>query len=55
MRHYSLDIDRAVGNVRIRRLVLDLDRPARDLFLEGIGLMLKKRGRPSIAALTQKE
>ena len=55
MRPYSLDIDPAVVNLRIRRLALDLDIPACDLFLEGVDLMLKKRGRPSIAALTQKE
>jgi hypothetical protein len=29
--------------------------PAYDLVLEGVDLMLKKRGRPNIAALTQKE
>jgi len=55
VRPYSLDIDPAVVNLRIRRLALDLDIPACDLFLEGVDLMLKKRGRPSIAALTQKE
>ena len=54
VRHYSPDIDLAVVNVRIRRLALDLDMPAYDLVLEGIDLM-KKRGRPNIAALTQKE
>jgi hypothetical protein len=44
-----------VVNVRIRRLTLDLDMPVYELFLEGIDLTLKKRGRPRIAALTQKE
>jgi hypothetical protein len=29
--------------------------PCHDLLLEGIDLMLKKRGRPSVAALTKKE
>jgi hypothetical protein len=55
MRHYSRDIDPALVNVRIRRLRSISICPAHDLLLEGIDLMLKKRGRPSIAASTKKE
>jgi hypothetical protein len=55
VRHYSGDIDPALVNARIRRLRSISMCPAHDLLLEGIDLMLKKRGRPSIAALTKKE
>ena len=33
VRHYSLDIDPPMVNVRIRRLALDLDMPVYDLSL----------------------
>jgi len=55
VRHYSGDIDPALVNVRIRRLRSISICPAHDLLLESIDLMLKKRDRPSIAALTKKE
>jgi glyoxylase-like metal-dependent hydrolase (beta-lactamase superfamily II) len=42
-------------SIRIRRLRSISICPAHDLPLEGIDLMLKKRGRPSVAALTKKE
>jgi hypothetical protein len=42
-------------SIRIRRLRSISICPAHDLILEGIDLMLKKRGRPSVAALTKKE
>ena len=55
VRHYSGDIAPALANVRIRRLRSISICPAHELLLEGIDLTLKKRGRPSVAALTKKE
>jgi hypothetical protein len=51
--HVSIYISDEVNKV-IRKLALDLDCKAHDLYLEGIDLMLKAHGRPSIAKIDGK-
>jgi hypothetical protein len=51
--HVSVYISDAV-NKEIRKLALELDVKAHDLYLEGIDRMLKAHGRPSIAKIDGK-
>jgi hypothetical protein len=52
--HYSLYIAPIVVK-EIRRLAVELDKRPHELLLEGIDMMLKKRGRTSIAELTGRQ
>jgi hypothetical protein len=51
--HISVYVSPAV-NREIRKLALELDVKAHDLYLEGIDRMLKAHGRPSIAKIDGK-
>jgi hypothetical protein len=51
--HVSVYVSPAV-NREIRKLALELDVKAHDLYLEGIDRMLKAHGRPSIGEIDGK-